>query len=78
MSFFTVVEAAATDVETAVVAGLKTAVTYVDNVFVQDIEPVLETQLLAAIEKLGQMAVAALLGDALATSPASPATPAAS
>lgn len=74
MSFFTVVESAATDVEAAVVAGLKTAVTYVDNVFVQDIEPVLETQLLAAIEKLGQAAVAALLGDALAAPVTPPVT----
>lgn len=65
MSFLTVVESAATNVETEVVAGLKTAVTYVDNVVVTDILPVLETQLLAAIEKLGQEAVAALLGDAL-------------
>jgi microcompartment protein CcmL/EutN len=77
MSFFTVVESAATDVEQAVVAGLKTAVTYVDNVVVTDILPVLETQLLAAIEKLGQEAVAALLGDLL-VAPVTTDTPAAS
>ena len=61
---------------------LKTAVTYVDNVVVTDILPVLESQLLAAIEKLGQEAVAALLGDALGTASSStptttpPSTPA--
>lgn len=65
MSFLTVIEQDALDVEQAVVSGLKTAVTYVDNVVVTDILPVLETQLLAAIEKLGQEAVAALLGSAL-------------
>jgi|GEM_PF-5596725 len=65
MSFLTVVETAATDVETAVVAGLKTAVTYVDNVVVTDIIPALETNLLAAIEKLGQEAAADLLGTAV-------------
>ena len=82
MSFLTVLESAATTVETDVVAGLKTAVTYVDNVVVTDILPVLESQLLAAIEKLGQEAVAALLGDALGTASSStptttpPSTPA--
>jgi hypothetical protein len=74
MSFLTVVEQDATAVEQAVVSGLKTAADYVDNVTVTDILPVLETQLLAAIEKLGQEAVAALLGDALAA----PETPLAS
>lgn len=69
MSFLTVVEQDATEVETAVVAGLKTAADYIDNVVVTDILPVLQAQLLAAIEKLGQEAVAALLGDALAEVP---------
>ena len=82
MSFLTVVEQDAKDVENAVVAGLKTAITYVDNVVTVDFIPVLESQLLAAIEKLGQEAVAALLGDALGTASSStptttpPSTPA--
>ena len=71
MSFWTVVQQDATAAEQAVVAGLKTAVDYVDNVVVTEIEPVLETQLLAAIKELGQEAVAVLLGDALGTSSAS-------
>jgi len=75
MRFFTVVKQDATDIENAVVAGLKTGLNYVDNVVVTDVLPMLETQLLAAIEKLGQEAVAALLGDALGTSSAAPATP---
>ena len=65
MSFLTVVEQDATQVEQAVVAGLKTAVDYVDNIVVTDLLPVLETQLLAAIKALGQEAVAAVLGAAL-------------
>jgi hypothetical protein len=80
MSFWTVVSQDASEAEQAVVSALKTAVDYVDNVVVTDILPVLETQLFAAIEKLGQEAVAALLGDALASpsAPASTATPPAS
>ena len=68
MSFLTVVEQDATEVENAVVDGLKTAVGYVENVTVVDILPALETVLLNAIEKLGQEAVAALLGSAVASS----------
>jgi hypothetical protein len=78
MSFLTVLKTDATDIENAVVSGLKTGLNYVDNVVVTDVLPVLETQLLAAIEKLGQEAVAALLGDALGASNATPATPPAS
>lgn len=74
MSFWTVVKQDASDVENAVVNGLKTGLHYVDNVVVTDILPVLETQLLAAIEKLGQEAVAALLGNAT-PSPAPVETP---
>lgn len=61
MSFLTVVEAEASAVETAVVSGLKDAVTYVDNVVVHDILPVLESALLQAIEKFGQDVLASLL-----------------
>lgn len=64
MSFFTVVKQDATDIENAVVAGLKTGLNYVDNVVVTDVIPALETELLNAIEKLGQEAVAELLGNA--------------
>lgn len=64
MSFWTVVKQDASDIENAVVTGLKTGLTYVDNVVVTDILPVLEQSLLQAIEKLGQEAVAALLGKA--------------
>ena len=70
MSFLTVVEQDADAIENAVVDGLKSAVTYVDNVVVTDILPVLEQSLLAAIEKLGQEAVAALLGTAVNAAPA--------
>ena len=72
MSFWTVLKTDASNVEQDVVAGLKSGLDYVDNVIVTDILPVLETQLLAAIEKLGQEAVAALLGDALASPAATP------
>lgn len=70
MSFWTVVKQDASKIETAVVSGLKTGLTYVDNVVVTDILPVLEQSLLAAIEKLGQEAVAALLGNAASSAPA--------
>lgn len=62
MSFWTVVKEDATEVENAVVDGAKTVLNYVDNVFVHDILPILEQELLAAIEKYGQEALAALLG----------------
>jgi hypothetical protein len=39
MSFLTAVEAEATTVEQDVVAGLKTAVSYVDNVVVTELDP---------------------------------------
>jgi hypothetical protein len=61
MSFWTVVEQDATEVENAVVAGAKTCLDYVDNVFVTEIEPALETALKAAIAKLGQAALAAII-----------------
>lgn len=62
MSFLTVVEQDATTVEQSVVAGLKTAADYVDNVTVTEIEPALLQALLAALKVLGQDAVAAILG----------------
>lgn len=61
MSFLTVVEQDATDIENAVVSGLKTAVTYVDNVFVTEIEPALLQAFMAALKVLGQDAIAAVL-----------------
>lgn len=72
MSFWTVVKQDASDVEQAVVSGLKSGLDYVDNVVVHDILPVLETQLIAALQQLEQEAIAAILGDALA--PKSPAS----
>lgn len=70
MSFWTVVKQDASDIENAVVDGLKTGLTYVDNVVVHDILPALETELLAAIERIGQEALAKILGNA--NTPASP------
>lgn len=66
MSFLTVVLQDAEEIETSVVAGAKTILNYVDNVTVTEIEPALETALLAAIEKLGQEIVADILGTAQA------------
>lgn len=68
MSLWTVVVQDATEVEQAVVGGLKTALGYVDNVVVSDVIPALEDALKAAIEKLGQEAVAKILGDATTSS----------
>ena len=58
MSFLTVLESAATTVETDVVAGLKTAVTYVDNTLVVDFIPELETALMTALQSFSQQAIA--------------------
>lgn len=64
MSFWTVVKQDATDVENGVVAAAKTVLNYADNVIVTEIEPALETALEAAVEKLGQSGVAAILAAA--------------
>jgi hypothetical protein len=61
MSFLTVIESAATDVETAVVSGLKTAVTYVDNVTVTELIPELESALMTALGNFAQTEIAAAL-----------------
>lgn len=61
MSFVTIIEQDAVEVEQAVVAGAKACLNYVDNVIVTDLIPALEAALLAAIKELGQEAVAALL-----------------
>ena len=61
MSFLTVVESAATDIENAVVSGLKTAVTYVDNVTVTELIPELETALMTALGQFAQTEIAAAL-----------------
>lgn len=61
MSFLTVVESAATDIENAVVSGLKTAVTYVDNVTVTELIPELETALMTALGQFSQTEIAAAL-----------------
>lgn len=58
MSFLTVVEAAATDVETAVVGGLKTAVTYVDNVVVTELIPEVVSALMTKLETFTQAELA--------------------
>ncbi len=58
MSFLTVVEQDAKEVENAVVAGLKTAITYVDNVVTVDFIPELETALMTALQTFSQQAIA--------------------
>ena len=67
MSFLGVLQQDATDVETAVVGGLKDALNYVDNFTVTELIPTLESALLAAIEKFGQEALAGILGNATST-----------
>jgi hypothetical protein len=74
MSFFGIVKQDIAGLDADALAAAKVGLNYIDGVVTQDILPVLETQLLAAIEKLGQEAVAALLGDALGNA-ASPVTP---
>ena len=69
MSFLGVLKQDATEVETAVVGGLKTALDYVDNFAVTELVPDLEAALLAGIEKLGQEVLAGLLGTAVAAAP---------
>ena len=54
MSFLTVVEQDAKDVENAVVAGLKTAITYVDNVTVTELIPELQTALMTASQRTAE------------------------
>lgn len=61
MSFLTVLEQDATDVENAVVDGAKTVLNYIDKVLVTELLPAVSQALLAAIEKIGEEAVAALL-----------------
>lgn len=58
MSFLTVVEQAAVDIETTVVAGLKTAITYVDNVVVTELIPELESALMTALANFSQQEIA--------------------
>lgn len=69
MSFLGVLKQDATEVETAVVGGLKTALDYVDNFAVTELVPDLEAALLAGIQKLGQEVLAGLLGTAVAAAP---------
>lgn len=58
MSLWTVVVQDASDVELAVVSGLKTAITYVDNVVVNDIIPELETALMTKLQTFTQQELA--------------------
>jgi len=62
MSFITQIEKDATDVEQAVVTGLKAAVAYVDNVVVTDIEPELLSALQTALQTFGSSALSSFLG----------------
>lgn len=61
MSFLTVIESAASDVETTVVNGLKDAVGYVDNTLVVDFIPELESALMAALKNFTQQEIAIAL-----------------
>ena len=60
-SFITEVETVAGEVETAVVSGLKSAITYVDNVVVTDIAPELLAALKTALSTFGSDVTTALL-----------------
>ena len=61
MSFLTVVEQDAKDVENAVISGLKTAITYVDNVTVTELIPELQSALMTALGSFAQTEIAAAL-----------------
>lgn len=52
-AFITTIEADASAVEQDVVAGLKAAAVYVDNVIVNDIEPALATAFQTALSTFG-------------------------
>ena len=64
------------DASAALAAG-KELLNYVDGVITTDLLPALLTALEAAISSIGQEAVATLLGNATAASPAATPTPAA-
>lgn len=61
MSFWTVVIEDATEIEQAVVSGLKEAVTYVDNVVVHEFIPELEAALMGALKNFTQKEIAAAI-----------------
>lgn len=61
MSFWTVVQQDASQVEQAVVSGLKDAVTYVDNTLVTEFIPELEAALMNALKTFTQQEIAAAI-----------------
>lgn len=61
MSLWTVTVQDATDIEQAVVSGLKTGLQYVDNVVVTDFIPELETALSTKLETFTQTELAAAI-----------------
>lgn len=61
MSFLTFVQEEATIVETAVVAGLKDGLNYVDNVLITELLPELEKALLDALKVMEQSALASFI-----------------
>lgn len=61
MSLWTVVVQDASDIENAVVGGLKTALGYVDNVVVTDFIPELQTALFSKLETFTQQELAAAI-----------------
>lgn len=64
MSFLTVVEQDLEADGAAALNGAKACIAYVDNVFITEIEPALQTALLAALKTLGQDALAAIIAAA--------------
>jgi hypothetical protein len=69
MSFIGIVKQDLQEIDADAVAAAKVTLNYIDGVVTQDLLPILESSLLAAIEKLGQEAVAALLGNASSAAP---------
>lgn len=72
MSFIGVVKEDLAEVEQAALGAAKTSLNYIEGVLTQDLLPVLEKALLDAIERLGQEALAALLGKAAPASTDAP------
>lgn len=61
MSFLTVVEQAAEDIDVAAVADAKAVINYIDNVTVTEIIPELEEVLMTALKNFTQQEIAAAI-----------------
>lgn len=70
-NFLTEISTEASDVEQAVVVGLKSAVEYIDNVVVTEFEPELISALKGALQALGSAAVTSFLNSQIPTEPPS-------